>query len=71
MKFQMIKKKDNCIISLTFLYKAEINKIIKLCYKITFFVSFQSSRLEDLSLSDIILDPDGNITYYWLVNNNF
>ncbi|XP_060608225.1 cyclic nucleotide-gated channel rod photoreceptor subunit alpha-like [Ruditapes philippinarum] len=26
----------------------------------------RGSRLEDLSLSDIILDPDGNITYYWL-----
>lgn len=26
----------------------------------------KSSRIEDLTLSDIILDPDGNITYYWL-----
>jgi hypothetical protein len=24
--------------------------------------------MEDLTLSDIILDPDGNITYYWLVS---
>lgn len=30
---------------------------------------FQSNRLEDLSLSEIILDPDGNITYYWLVSS--
>ncbi|XP_053375123.1 cyclic nucleotide-gated channel rod photoreceptor subunit alpha-like isoform X2 [Mercenaria mercenaria] len=26
----------------------------------------RSCRIEDLTLSDIILDPDGNITYYWL-----
>ncbi|KAH3847780.1 hypothetical protein DPMN_090111 [Dreissena polymorpha] len=28
--------------------------------------SSRGNRIEDLSLSDIILDPDGNITYYWL-----
>lgn len=26
----------------------------------------KSSRIDDLTLSDVILDPDGNITYYWL-----
>ena len=68
--FYLVRKTSSArlIITYTMMLRFTQNVHVLFC-KVTFssVFCFQSNRLDELSLSDIILDPDGNIAYYWLV----